>query len=130
MVTKTATFGGVLLVLAGLFGFIAPGFLGLHLGAAHNLLFLVSGVAAIYFGLLTPQAAGRTFCIALGAFYGLLALAGLVVGGLNSAITIIPGALILGIMDHLAHLLLGAVFLFVGLVSETGHRQRVSALIK
>ena len=127
MVTRTTTFGGALLVVFGLLGFIAPGFLGMHLGTAHNLVFLVSGAAAIYFGLLTTQAAGRIFCIVFGASYVLLALAGFVVGGLNSTSTGIPGALVVGPMDHLVHLILGVVFLSVGLASETGHRQRLGA---
>ena len=32
--------------------------------------------------------------------------------------------------DHLAHLIMGTVFLFVGLVSETGHRRGLGALSK
>ncbi|MBI2949190.1 MAG: DUF4383 domain-containing protein [Verrucomicrobia bacterium] len=130
MITRTTTFGGALLIMAGLFGFIAPGFMGLRLSPAHNLLFLVSGAVAIYFGLLTRQAAGRTFCIVFGAFYGLLGLAGLVAGGLNGPITIIPEALVLGTMDHVVHGILGAVFLTVGCVSETGHRQFIGAANK
>ncbi len=130
MVTRTTTFGGALLVVVGLLGFIAPGFLGMHLSALHNVVHLLSGAAALYFGLVATQAAGRTFCLVFGASYGLLALAGLGVGGLNNTITIISGALVLGTMDHVVHLILGAVFLSVGLASETGRRQRLGALSK
>ena len=38
MATKTTTFGGALLIVAGLLGFVAPGLMGLHLTAAHNFL--------------------------------------------------------------------------------------------
>jgi hypothetical protein len=114
MVTKTTTFGGALLVLTGLLGFIAPGFMGMHLSAAHNVLLLLSGALAIYFGLMATQAAGRTFCLVFGAVYGLLGLAGFVAGGTDYTYAIIPGALVLGTMDHLVHLIFGAVFLFVG----------------
>ena len=70
----------------------------------------------MYFGLTATQAAGRTFCLVLGAVYGLLGLAGFVAGGTDYTFTIIPGALVLvlGTMDHLVHLILGAVFLSVG----------------
>ena len=114
MVTRTTTFGGAFLVLVGLLGFAAPGFIGLHLSALHNVLLLLSGVVAIYFGLKATPAAARTFCIWFGALYGLLGLAGFVAGGQQYAFTIIPGALVLGTMDHLVHLILGAIFLSVG----------------
>ena len=118
VVTKTATFGGALLVLTGLLGFIAPGFMGMHLSAAHNVLLLLSGALAIYFGLMATQAAGRTFCLVFGTVYGVLGLAGFVAGGPGYTLTIIPGALMLGTMDHLVHLILGAVFLSVGWVQK------------
>ena len=114
VVTKTATFGGALLVVVGLLGFIAPGFMGMHLSAAHNVVLLLSGVVAIYFGLMATSAAARTFCIVFGAVYGLLGLAGFVAGVTDYTSTIIPGALVLGTMDHLVHLIFGAVFLSVG----------------
>jgi hypothetical protein len=116
MVTKTTTFGGALLIGTGLLGFIAPGFMGMHLSAAHNVLLLLSGALAIYFGLMATQAAGRTFCLVFGALYGLLGLAGFVAGG--TAYTIIPGALVLGTMDHLVHLILGVVFMSVGWIQK------------
>jgi hypothetical protein len=114
VVTKTTTFGGALLVLIGLLGFAAPGFLGMHLSALHNVLLLLSGTVAIYFGLqATPQAA-RAFCLVFGTLYGLLGLTGFVVGGIANTFTIIPGALVLGTMDHAVHLILGSTFVAVG----------------
>jgi len=118
MVTKTTTFGGALLVVTGLLGFIAPGFMGMHLSEAHNVVFLLSGALAIYFGLMATQAAGRTFCLVFGAVYSLLGLAGFVAGGAGYTFTMAPGALVLGTMDHLVHLILGAVFLSVGWVQK------------
>jgi len=118
IVTKTATFGGALLVVVGLLGFIAPGFMGMHLSAAHNVVLLLSGALAIYFGLMATQAAGRTFCLVFGALYGVLGLVGFVSRGQNYTFTIIPGALVLETMDHLVHLILGAVFLSVGWVQK------------
>lgn len=110
-------------MLAGLFGFINPDFIGLRLSTIHSLLFLVSGLGAIYFGLFASQTQGRAFCVVFGAFYGLLGLAGFLVGGLNSAITSIPESLVLGTMDHVMHVVLGAVFLTVGWLSEPGRAQ-------
>ena len=113
-ITKATTFGGAFLVLLGLLGFVAPGFMGMHLSPLHNVVHLLSGAVAIYFGLKATQAAARTFCIVFGALYGLLGLAGFVAGGRDYIFTIIPGALLLGAIDHLVHLILGAIFLSVG----------------
>jgi type II secretory pathway component PulF len=114
MVTKTTIFGGAFLVMVGLLGFVFPGFMGMHLSVAHNILLLLSGAVALYFGLKATPAAARTFCIVFGAAYGLLGLAGFVAGGQDYTFTIIPGALVLGTMDHFVHLILGAIFLSVG----------------
>ena len=112
--TRIMTFGGAFLVVLGLLGFVAPGFMGMHLSTLHNVAHLLSGAAAIYFGLKATAAVAGTFCIAFGASYGLLGLAGFVAGGADYIFTIIPGALVFGVMDHLLHLILGAVFLSVG----------------
>jgi len=118
--TKTTTFGGALLIAVGLLGFGVPGFLGMHLTALHNVLLLLSGTGAIYFGLKATPPAARAFCLVFGTLYGLLGLAGFVVGGIANTftITIIPGALVLGTMDHAAHLILGSIFVAVGWVER------------
>ena len=114
MIKKTATIVGIVLIGAGLLGFLAPGVMGMHLTAAHNLVHLVSGALALYFGLKGTVAAARTFCIAFGALYGLLGLVGFVAGGADHTLTLIPGQLVLGTMDHVVHLIVGAVFMVVG----------------
>jgi hypothetical protein len=88
--------------------------MGVHLSALHSLVLLLSGAVAIYFGLKATPAAARSFCLVFGALYGLLGLAGFVAGGPGYTFTIIPGALVLGTMDHLFHLIVGAIFLSVG----------------
>jgi hypothetical protein len=119
MVTKTTVFGGALFVGIGLLGFAVPGFLGMHLSALHNVLLLLSGALAIYFGLKATTAAAHAFCLVFGAMYGLLGLAGFVAGGSDYTLSIIPGALLLGPIDHAAHLIFGAVFLATGLTEKT-----------
>ena len=118
MVLRTTTFGGAFLVVVGLLGFVAPGFLGMHLSPLHNVVHLLSGAAAIYFGMKATPTAARTFCQVFGAVYALSGLAGFVAGGPDYTFTIIPGALVLGTMDHLVHLILGATFLSVGWVER------------
>jgi hypothetical protein len=51
MVKYVATYGGLLLVLGGLIGLVGPGLLGMQASAAHNLVHVLSGTLAFYFGL-------------------------------------------------------------------------------
>jgi hypothetical protein len=111
---------GVVFLLVGLIGFVAPGILGMHLSVAHNIVHLISGALALYFGLTGTLRAVRSFCIIFGVVYGLLGLLGLVAGtGAERMLTVIPGQLILGKMDHIVHVLLGAVFLLSGVTDKT-----------
>lgn len=51
MVKNVATYGGLLLVVAGLIGLIAPGLISMQPSAAHNIVHVLSGALALYFGL-------------------------------------------------------------------------------
>jgi len=118
MTKNIATVLGVLFIIAGLLGFAAPGLMGMHLSVAHNLIHLVSGALALYFGLKATPTAARTFCTIFGAIYGLLGVIGLLTGGYDHMLTVIPNQLVLGTVDHVVHLILGAVFLFGGLYKK------------
>jgi hypothetical protein len=131
MAKTVATLLGVLFILVGLIGFVAPGLLGAHFSTAHNLVHLISGAVSLYFGLKGTLAGARLFCIVFGLVYGLLGLVGFLLGG-NTQHTIagithgtdsrllqvIPGVLELGTMDHIIHLLLGAIYLIGGLATK------------
>ena len=75
---------GVVLLLVGLLGFthlLDP--LGAHVGpehATHNLVHIVSGILALYFGFAGSLSGARGFCLAFGAIYLLLGIAGLAMG--------------------------------------------------
>lgn len=123
---------GVAFILVGLVGFVAPGFLGTHLSVTHNLVHLLSGAVALYFGFAASLSAARLFDIVFGVVYGLLGVAGFLLGSnqpstLHSAadmgmdsrlLKVIPGALELGTMDHTVHILLGIVFLVGGFLTR------------
>jgi hypothetical protein len=123
---------GFAFVLIGLIGFVQPGLLGTHLSMTHNIIHLVSGAAALYFGYSASVAGARTFDIAFGAVYALLGVAGFVLGdpGITSAhgavhsdnniLRVLPGALELGTMDHILHIVVGAIFLVGGLATQVG----------
>ena len=112
IVTYAAILGGAFLVLVGFLGFCFPIVFGLHLSALTNFLHLASGALALYFGLKSASlAAARTFCQAMGALYALAGGAGLV-----GAFALSSGASMLEIMEHLAHLLVGAGFVAAALI--------------
>lgn len=117
MAKTIATILGTAFVLVGILGFIAPDMMGMHLSLAHNIVHLVSGALALYFGLAGTHAAARSFCIVFGVVYGLLGLLGFVMGhpGPDRMLTVIPDQLMLGRMDHIVHIVLGALFLIGGL---------------
>jgi hypothetical protein len=119
MAKTLATILGIGFILVGIAGFLAPGLLGMHLTLAHNLVHLVSGALALYFGLSGTLGAARMFCLVFGAVYLLLGLAGIVAGdGEARMLTVIPGDLILGMPDHVVHILLGALFLIGGFTTR------------
>ena len=125
MAKTIATFLGALFVLVGLIGFIAPTLLGAHLGPAHNVVHLLTGAVALYLGLMGSLSAARTFCLLFGIVYLLLGAAGFLLGSpvtegghTENLFRVIPGVLELGTMDHIIHLLLGAIFVIGALMTR------------
>jgi uncharacterized protein DUF4383 len=118
MTKRIATVLGAIFIIAGLIGFAAPGLMGMHLSVVHNLIHLVSGALALYFGLKSSPEAARIFCTVFGVVYALLGVIGLAASGTDRMLTLVPGQLVLGTVDHIVHLILGAVFLFAGLYKK------------
>ncbi len=139
MAKTVATILGVAFILVGLLGFVAPGMMGMHLNVVHNLVHLISGALALYLGLRGTLAAARTFCIAFGAVYALLGIAGYLLGGDATGHTVnvpthasesslwkvISGTLELAAPEHGLHILLGIVFLVGGLLTRGDVRAAV-----
>jgi Domain of unknown function (DUF4383) len=66
----------------------------MHLSVAHNIVRLISGALALYFGLTGTLRAVRNFCIIFGVVYGLLGLLGIIAGvGAERMLTLIPVSL-------------------------------------
>ncbi len=104
---------GLVLLLVGVLGFtrvLDP--LGAHLSPAHNLVHIVSGVIALYFGFAGSLSGAKGFCLVFGLVYLALGVLGLVMGDLNL------GPLVLGKVDHGIHLIVGAIFLAGGLFTK------------
>jgi hypothetical protein len=112
---------GVVFILVGLAGFAMPGLLGTHLTMTHNLVHLISGAIALYFGFAGSLSGARLFCIIFGIVYALLGVCGFVLGRGNPD-NMFDGlaalGLHLGTMDHIVHILLGVLFLIGGFMTR------------
>ncbi len=119
MAKTIATILGAAFILVGLAGFVAPHALGLHLSTTHNIIHLVSGAISLYLGLAGSLSAAKMFCYVFGAVYLLLGVVGFIAGsGDDRMLSVLPGALELGTMDHVVHVLLGLVYLVGGLMTR------------
>ena len=141
MAKTASTILGVVFILVGIVGFVAPGLMGSHLSPSHNVVHLLSGAAALYFGTKGTLSGARMFSIAFGVVYGALGVAGFLLGssgnpsegmplhGTTDAnlFKVIPGVLELGMMDHIIHIAIGAVFLLAGLMTKAAAAKRAEA---
>ena len=138
MAKTVATILGIGFLLAGILGFISPGVFGLHTNGAHNLVHIVSGAVALYFGLAGTLAGARMFDLAFGAVYFLLGVVGFLVGGDGTPsagmpgmspdghlFKLLPGTLEFGTPDHIVHILLGLLFVVGGLLTRADIRRAV-----
>jgi hypothetical protein len=130
---------GVVFLLVGIIGFVKPDLLGSHLSMAHNLVHIISGIIALYFGFAGTLSGARGFALAFGAVYLLLGIVGFIMGsdqpstlpnmaGMASDTRlwkVIPQTLELGTADHAIHILLGILFLVGALMTKTDVRRAV-----
>jgi hypothetical protein len=87
------------------------------LGPSHNLVHIISGVIALYFGFAGTLSGARGFSLVFGVLYLALGLVGMVIGRPPDRMWEV-GPLMLGTVDHGFHLLLGAIFLAGGLFTK------------
>jgi hypothetical protein len=107
---------GVVFVLVGICGFFAPGLLGAHLNTPHNVVHIVSGLIALYFGFAGSMSGAKGFCLVFGVVYLALGILGLVMVGADQMWHV--GPLMFGKVDDGIHILLGVVFLAGGLFTK------------
>ncbi|HEU4714851.1 MAG TPA: DUF4383 domain-containing protein [Pyrinomonadaceae bacterium] len=108
---------GVVFLLVGVLGFVKPDLLGAHLTMPHNLVHIVSGVIALYFGFAGTLSAAKAFSLVFGVVYLALGILGMALGTGEQRMWIV-GPLHLGQADHGIHILLGVVFLAGGLFTR------------
>ena len=107
---------GMVFLLVGIAGFAAPNLLGAHLTPSNNLVHIISGVIAIYFGFAGSLSGAKAFSLVFGVVYLSLGILGMALGGGENRMWQ-AGPLVLGTADHGIHILFGIVFLAGGLFS-------------
>ena len=111
---------GVVFLLVGLIGFVSPTLLNAHLSPVHNVIHIVSGAIALYFGFAGALSGAKTFSLVFGVVYLALGILGLALGSPvegDSRMWML-GPLHLGTADHGIHVLLGVIFLAGGLFTK------------
>jgi hypothetical protein len=108
---------GVVFLLVGVCGFAAPRLLGAHLDAPHNVVHIVTGVIALYFGFAGSLSGAKAFSLVFGVVYLALGILGLVLGTPPERMWMV-GPLHFGTSDHAIHILLGILFLAGGLFTK------------
>ena len=105
---------GLVFLIVGIAGIFSHDLLGAHLNMAHNMVHIVSGVIALYFGFSGSAGAARSFCLLFGLVYLLLGVVGWFMGSGPEHMFNVGTLLTLGKMDHIIHILLGVIFLAGG----------------
>lgn len=108
---------GVVFLLLGVCGFVKSDLLGAHLTLAHNVVHIVSGVIALYFGFAGALSGAKAFCLVFGVVYLALGILGMAIGTGEQRMWHI-GPLEFGQADHGIHILLGVIFLAGGLFTK------------
>jgi hypothetical protein len=138
MAKTVCTLVGVVFILVGIAGFVKGDLLGAHLSMAHNVVHLASGALALYLGTKGTLAAAKTFALVFGLVYLALGVVGFFAGHPGSPhadipgpspddrlLSLLPGTLELGQMDHIIHIAIGALFLIAALATKTSMKRAV-----
>ncbi|AHI06654.1 hypothetical protein BDW_10770 [Bdellovibrio bacteriovorus W] len=118
---ETCVVVGALMVVLGLVGFVVQDLFGAHFTYAHNIIHIVAGGLAMWFGF-DSVANSRRYAYIAGAIFGVLGVLGFILGtvGIPSVPSLaedtylwrlIPGTLEFGVSDHILHCIYGVAFL-------------------
>lgn len=141
---QTCWYMGAAVLATGIVGFVVPGLFGLHLNPVHNLILMVSGALAVWFGLTSTDYTAKRFSQWFGGVYFVLGLAGFAFGQRALSLTrptlngiaqesaflwrLVPGSFELGTGDHILHLIIGTVFLLAAFFTLRGvkHKEKIT----
>ncbi len=112
---------GVLYVVAGVAGLV----LGGDANRYHNLLHLVTGLIALYFGFAGSRSGAKVFCLAFGVAYLGFGILGFVMGNpaMNRMWDI--GLMSVSMGDHVHHIVLGTTILAGGIFTKGDGSQKL-----
>lgn len=117
---------GVMLCALGLVGFFNHGLLGMNLNPLHDVLLLLAGAVALYFGIRGTEFEARYCCRALGVLFALTGVLGFLAGpgtvtiaelagrDASSLLKLIPGHLELTNVDSFFNMVVGVIGLVAG----------------
>ena len=108
---------GVVFLLVGVLSFAKSELLGAHLTTPHNVVHLVSGAIALYFGFAGTLSGAKAFSLVFGVVYLALGILGMAIGTGADRMWML-GPLHFGQADHGIHILLGVIFLAGGLFTK------------
>ncbi|MFN2530471.1 MAG: DUF4383 domain-containing protein [Pyrinomonadaceae bacterium] len=108
---------GVVFLIVGICGFIKADLLGAHLNPPHNVVHIVSGILALYFGFAGSLSGAKAFSLVFGIVYLALGILGMAMGTGPDHMWLV-GPLHFGQVDHGLHILLGVIFLAGGLFTK------------
>jgi hypothetical protein len=140
---QTCWYVGAIILAISLVGFVVPGLFALHLNPVHNLILMVSGVLAIWFGLTSPDYTAKRFCRWFGGVYLAFGLAGFAFGHRALSLTrptstglpeessflwrLVPGHFEIGTADHVLHIIIGAIFLTAAFFTlRRKHKEKIT----
>lgn len=109
---------GLIFLIGGLAGFATPNLMGFHLTPIHNVIHIVTGLIALYLGFAGSYGGAKTFCLIFGVVYLLIAIIGFMAPATLGSILGHAGPLTSAELmpDNVFHLLVGIVFLAVGMM--------------
>lgn len=118
MLKKAATLFGVLFILIGILGFV-PGITNdgmllsiFHVNTSHNLIHIVSGIAALTIGMSSEKGA-RTYFQVFGVVYALVTVLGFM-----SMDSDILGLVANNMADNLLHIVIATSALYLGFATK------------
>lgn len=137
MAKQACTLIGIVFIIVGIAGFVKHDLMDTHLSTVHNVVHLVSGAAALYFGTKGSLAQAKLFALVFGIVYLGLGAAGFFAGtpggpgeGVpgpadDRMLKVLPGMLELGTRDHIIHIAIGALFILAALATRASAKRAV-----
>lgn len=118
MARKLCLILGIAFLLVGICGFLKPGFARTHTAGLQNVAYIVAGLVSVGFGFFANGDQAVVFSYIIGALFAILGTAGFLLGTPDGRIVDL-GVIMLGTVDHLVHVVSGALYLVAAFLTES-----------